>query len=53
MTEETKAERKYVTVALPTRVWSLKEGASFEEFVRLNGAEIRRIFIKCGVITGR
>jgi len=49
MTEETKQERKFVTVGFPTRVWTLKECAAFEEFMRINGAEIRRIFIKFGI----
>jgi len=49
MTEETIKERKYVTVTFPTRNWSIKESAAFEEFVRINGADLRRIFIKYGV----
>ena len=34
----------------PPRQWNQKESADFEEFVRLNGPEIRRIFIKFGII---
>jgi len=49
MTEETKRERKYVTVGFPTRVWTLRECMAFEEFCRLNSPEIRRIFIKFGI----
>jgi len=46
MTEETK---KFVTVTFPTRMWTQKECSDFEEFVRINGAELRRIFIKFGI----
>jgi len=53
MTEETKQERKYVTVTFPTRPWTQKEEVAFEEFVRFNGTEMRRVFIKLGVMTGR
>jgi len=40
MTEECK---------FPVRIWTGKESKAFEEFVRINGAELRRIFIKFGV----
>lgn len=50
MTEETKLERKFVTVNFPARQWTIKESASFEEFIRFNGAELTRIFRKLGVI---
>jgi len=50
MTEETKQERKFVTVTFPSRQWTIKESAAFEEFIRFNGAELTRIFRKAGVI---
>jgi len=42
-------EKKYVPVTFPARSWTPKECAAFEEFVRINGADIRRIFIKYSI----
>jgi len=53
MTEETKQERKFVTVTFPTRVWTSKEFEAFEEFVRCNNAAIKGIFINNQVMSGR
>ena len=49
MTEETIAERKYVTPTFPARVWTIKEVEAFEEFVRINCAEVKRIFTRYGI----
>jgi len=53
MTEVTEDKKHFVTVVFPSRQWSMKEAAAFEEFIRFNGTEIRRIFIKYGTMTGR
>ena len=52
MTEEVK-EPKYATVVFPPRHWSMKESMAFEIFVRENAPDIKRIFIKYAVISGR
>ena len=51
MTEEIVKEKKFVTVTFPSRQWTMKECFAFEEFVRLNGPELNRIFTKYKVMT--
>jgi len=43
-------EKKFSNGVFPPRQWTQKESEDFEEFVRFNGAEIKRIFRKLGVI---
>jgi len=53
MTEEVKSQPKYVTVAFPPRQWSMKEAVAFDKFVEANAPEMKRIFIKWAVVSGR
>jgi len=50
MSEYVKSEPKYSTVVFPPRKWSMKESIAFEKFVEANAPDIRRIFIRWGLI---
>jgi len=50
MTEYVKSEPKYATVVFPPRQWSMKESMAFEKFVEANGPDVRRIFVKYGLV---
>ena len=43
-------EKKFVTVVFPPRGWSIKESVAFEEFVKANSPDMKRIFVKYGLI---
>lgn len=53
MTEEVKSEPKKAEgrpVSWWPTNWTESEASTFEEFVKVNGAEMRRVFIKYGLI---
>ena len=49
ITEKPKQKPSWVPVKFPHKMWTINECASFEQFVKENSAEIRRIFIKYGI----
>jgi len=46
---EEKQTPHWVPVKLSHKGWTMQECASFEQFVKANQADIRRIFIKFGI----